>query len=88
LAASNVTVTGAVAERTVVAVRPNGCVVGLGVSVEMLALVRRRVEGGELRNLELLEDRAESIPADAGVFDVVPACLSMMYVRDREAGGR
>ena len=79
--------TGAVAERAAVAVRPNGRVVGLDISAEMLTLARRRAEARGLRNLELLEGRAESIP-DAGIFDVVLACLSMMYVIDREAGAR
>ena len=80
--------TGAVAERAAVAVRPNGRVVGVDISPEMLALARKRATARGLGNLKLLEGRAESIPADDKAFDVVLACLSLMYVIDREAGAR
>jgi len=80
--------TGAVAERAAIAVRPNGRVVGVDISPEMLALARKRAAARGLGNVKLLEGRAESIPADDKAFDVALACLSMMYVIDREAGAR
>lgn len=80
--------TGAVAERAALAVRPNGRVVGVDISPEMLALARERTTARGLGNLKLLEGRAEGIPADDKAFDVALACLSMMYVIDREAGAR
>jgi ubiquinone/menaquinone biosynthesis C-methylase UbiE len=56
--------TGAVAERAAIAVRPNGRVVGVDISPDMLALARRRAATRDLDNLALLEGRAESIPVD------------------------
>lgn len=80
--------TGAVAERAATAVRPNGHVVGVDISPDMLALARKRAAARGLGNLKWLEGRAESIPADDKAFDAVLACLSMMYVIDRQAGAR
>ena len=79
---------GAVAERAAIAVGPDGHVVGVDISPDMLALARKRAAARGLGNLEWLEGRAESIPADDKAFDAVLACLSMMYVIDREAGAR
>jgi SAM-dependent methyltransferase len=76
--------TGALADRAALAVRPNGRVVGVDISPDMLVLARRRAAAHDLDNLELLEGRAESIPVEDNAFDVVLACLSMMYVIDRE----
>lgn len=80
--------TGAVAERAALAVRPNGRVIGVDISADMLAQARRRAVAHDLANLNLLEGRAESIPVEDKAFDVVLACLSMMYVIDREAAAR
>ena len=80
--------TGAVAERAAIAVHPNGRVVGVDISPEMLALARKRATARGLDNLTFLEGRAESIPAADKAFDVVLACLSLMYVIDREAAAR
>jgi SAM-dependent methyltransferase len=80
--------TGAVAERAARAVRPNGRVVGVDISPDMLALARKRAAAHDLGNLEWLEGRAESIPADDNAFDVALACLSLMYVIDRQAAAR
>jgi SAM-dependent methyltransferase len=54
----------------------------------MLGLARRSATGVGLGNLTFLEGRAEAIPAEDTAFDVVLACLSMMYVIDREAAAR
>jgi SAM-dependent methyltransferase len=80
--------TGAVAERAAMAVRPDGHVLGVDISPDMLALDRKRAAAHSLGNIELLEGRAESIPAGDSTFVVVLACLSMMYVIDREAAAR
>jgi SAM-dependent methyltransferase len=80
--------TGAVAEQAAIAVRPNGQVVGVDISPDMLALAQRRAEARGLGNLKLLEGRAEAIPIDDKAFDVALACLSMMYVINRETAAR
>jgi SAM-dependent methyltransferase len=80
--------TGAVVERVAIAVRPNGRVVGVDISPDMLALARKRAAARGLGNLEVLEGRAECIPVRDKAFDVVLACLSMMYVIDRDAAAR
>ena len=80
--------TGAVAQRAAAIVGPRGCVVGVDISPEMLALARRNATSVGLGNLTFLEGRAEAIPAEDKAFSVVLACLSMMYVLDREAAAR
>jgi SAM-dependent methyltransferase len=80
--------TGAVAQRAAAIVGPGGNVVGVDISPEMLALARRSAAGLGLGNLTFLEGRAEAIPAEDAAFDVALACLSMMYVIDREAAAR
>ena len=80
--------TGAVAQRAAAIVGPNGRVVGVDISPDMLALARQRVAALGLGDVSLLAGRAESIPADDAAFDVVLASLSMMYVIDRETAAR
>jgi SAM-dependent methyltransferase len=80
--------TGAVAKRAAAIVGPGARIVGVDISPEMLALARHSADSLGLRNLTLLEGRAEAIPTDDATFDVVLACLSMMYVIDRDAAAR
>jgi SAM-dependent methyltransferase len=80
--------TGAVAERAAQVVGPQGHVVGVDLSPDMLALAQRRVVAGGLTNVRLREGRAESLPAEDAAFDVVLASLSLMYVLDRAAAVR
>jgi SAM-dependent methyltransferase len=80
--------TGGVIRRAAPAVEPSGHVVGVDISPQMLDRAGRSIRALGLRNVTLLEGRAEAIPADDGAFDVVLACLSMMYVVDREAAAR
>jgi enediyne biosynthesis protein CalE5 len=80
--------TGAVAERAAQVVGPQGHVVGVDISPDMLALAQRRVAAGGLTNVRLREGRAESLPAEDAAFDVVLASLSLMYVLDRAAAAR
>lgn len=76
--------TGAVAKRAAAIVGASGHVFGVDISREMLGLARHSAASLGLRNLEFLEGRAEAIPAEDSAVDVVLACLSMMYVIDRE----
>jgi SAM-dependent methyltransferase len=80
--------TGAVATRAAAAAGASGRVLGVDISAEMLA--RARQEGARLGlpTLDLREGRAEALPVPDSAFDVVVACLSMMFVIDREAAAR
>jgi SAM-dependent methyltransferase len=80
--------TGAVAERAAQVVGPQGHVVGVDISPDMLALAQRRMAAGGLTNVRLREGRAESLPVEDAAFDVVLASLSLMYVLDRAAAAR
>lgn len=80
--------TGSVAERAAPIVGPSGQVTGVDISPEMLALARDRLSTSGSAHVDLREGRAEEIPAEAATFDVVLACLSMMYVIDRAAAAR
>ena len=80
--------TGAVAERAAAIVGPDGRVVGVDISAEMLALARRRVEARGLGNVTVREGQAESLPVEDAGFDAVLASLSLMYVIDRVAAAR
>lgn len=80
--------TGAVAGRAAAIAGPRGRVAGVDPSPDMLAVARQRVTGLRFHDVTWLEGRAESIPAEGRSFHVVLACLSMMYVIDREAAAR
>ena len=80
--------TGAVARQAAAIVSPSGRVSGVDISPDMLALARQRANALGFSNVTLLEGRAEKIPANDGAFDVVLACLSLMYVINREAAAR
>jgi SAM-dependent methyltransferase len=77
--------TGSVALKAASIVGPSGLVVATDISPEMLDLARRRVPAAGHVHLRFMEGRAESLPARDSAFDVVLACLSMMYVIEREA---
>ena len=79
--------TAAVAAVASAAVGPDGDVVAVDVSPEMLALAERRSQRDGLR-YALREGRAEAIPAEDDEFDVVLASLSLMYAIDRQAAAR
>ncbi len=80
--------TGSVALRLGAAVGASGRVVGHDISQDMLGIATRRAAQMGLSNVEFLDGRAESIPAEDSSFDVVLASLSLMYVIDREAAAR
>ena len=80
--------TGALAVEAAPLVGPIGKVTGLDISQEMLSLAKGRVAESGRTNIELCEGRAEEIPAEDAIFDVVLASLSLMYVIDRAAAAR
>ncbi len=80
--------TGSVAVEAAALVGPAGSVTGVDISLDMLALARRRVATSGHANIDLLEGRAEQLPVGDGSFDVVLASLSLMYVIDRAAAAR
>jgi SAM-dependent methyltransferase len=77
--------TGAVAVRAAPLVAPDGSVLAVDPSSEMLALARGRAARAGKAGITFAEGRAEEIPADDDAFDVVLASLSIMYVIDRGA---
>jgi SAM-dependent methyltransferase len=80
--------TGAVAARAAQLVGPQGPVVGVDISADMLGQARRRATAQGLTNVTFREGRAEALPAENESFDVVLASLSLMYVIDRAAAAR
>jgi SAM-dependent methyltransferase len=80
--------TGSVAIRAASLVAPEGQILGVDLSSEMLAVARQRVAALGLDQCRFREGRGEAIPADAGAFDVLLASLSLMYVIDRAAAAR
>jgi SAM-dependent methyltransferase len=80
--------TGAVGVRAAVAVGAEGRVVGIDISREMLTEARQTAAALDLQNVDLVEGRAEAIPAGSATFDVVLASLSLMYAIDRAVAAR
>jgi SAM-dependent methyltransferase len=80
--------TGAVAERAAHLVGPQGRVVGIDISPDMLRVARERMAARGLTTVSLREGRAEALPAEDASFDVALASLSLMYVIDRAAAAR
>ena len=76
--------TGACAERSVRLVGPDGDVIGVDISAEMLAVAKLRARDLGLTNIRNEEDRAESLPFPAASFGAVLASLSLMFVINRE----
>ena len=77
--------TGAITERASEAVGPDGRVVGVDISPEMIAAARKRLSARGVTNVVLKEGRAESLPVEDDGFDVALSSLSLMYVVDRGA---
>lgn len=79
--------TGALAAKAEAAVAPDGQVVAVDVSPEMVALAQGRAQRNGLR-YAVKEGQAEAIPAEDRDFDAVLASLSLMYVINRPAAAR
>lgn len=80
--------TGSVATRAAALVVPDGSVVGIDISREMLAAAQRRATATGLANVTFREGAGEAIPVEDGGIDVVLASLSIMYMIDRSAAAR
>lgn len=80
--------TGAVAERAASVVGPDGHVVGVDISPDMLAAAQRRMAQRGITNVSFREGSAEDLPVEDGSIDVVLASLSLMYVIDRAGAAR
>lgn len=80
--------TGAAAERAAELVGPEGRVVGVDISADMLHAAHERMRGRGLMQVSLREGRAETLPAEDETVDVVLASLSLMYAVDRSAAAR
>ena len=80
--------TGSVALRCAPRVAPDGHVIGVDVSSEMLTLARGRASRAGLANISFADGRAEALPVESASQDAVLASLSLMYVIDRAAAAR
>ena len=60
---------------------PTGRIMAVDISPEMLDKTRARIRVSSLTNVEVVEGRAEAIPASAG--RMVLASLSLMYLIDQ-----
>lgn len=75
--------TGSVAIAAATKLGPDGRIIAVDISPEMLDKARERVQVLSLPNVEFVEGRAEAIPAEDDSLDAVLASLSLMYVIDR-----
>jgi SAM-dependent methyltransferase len=75
--------TGAVVQEALRRVGPEGEVVGLDLSPDMLAVARRK-----LPDLDLRQGRAEELPFDDEAFDAVTCQFGLMFFEDRDASLR
>jgi SAM-dependent methyltransferase len=79
--------TGSVALRAAALV-PDGEVVGLDLSADMLAVAAERGRRLGATNLRFVQGRAEELPAEDESVDRLLASLSLMYVLDRPQAAR
>lgn len=77
--------TGSVALHCAPMLLPDGHVLAVDVSSEMLAVARRRAAAAASGNVTFCAGRGEALPAEDHAFDRVVASLSLMYVIDRAA---
>ena len=80
--------TGSVAIAAAAMLGPNGRVVAVDISPEMLEKARARIQGLALPNVAFEVGRAEAIPAGDSSLDAVLASLSLMYAIDRQSAAR
>jgi SAM-dependent methyltransferase len=77
--------TGSLAVRAAPLVAPDGDVLAVDISSDMVALAQERAASLGLSNVAFRQGQAEAIPADDSSFDTLLAGLSFMYVLDRSA---
>jgi SAM-dependent methyltransferase len=80
--------TGSAALQAALLIAPDGQVLGIDISPDMLTLAQQRAANLGLTNATFQEGRAEALPVPDSVFDIVLASLSLMYVIDRAAAAR
>ncbi len=80
--------TGAVAILAADAVAPDGEVIAVDISPEMLEVARRRASAVSPLDIDFRQGGAEAIPCEDERADVVLASLSLMYVIDRPQAAR
>ena len=80
--------TGSVAIAAATKLGPDGRIIAVDISPEMLDKARARVQVLSLPIVEFAEGRAEAIPAEDDSLDAVLASLSLMYVIDRASAAR
>jgi SAM-dependent methyltransferase len=80
--------TGSVAIAAATRVGPDGRIIAVDISPEMLEKARTRIGSHSIPNVDFAEGRAEAIPAEDGGLDAVLASLSLMYVIDRESAAQ
>jgi SAM-dependent methyltransferase len=80
--------TGSVAIAAAAKLGPDGRIIAVDISREMLDKARARIQAHSFNNVEFAEGRAEEIPAEDDSLDVVLASLSMMYVINRASAAR
>lgn len=71
--------TGAMTQEALTRVAPDGDVIGLDASPDMLAVARRKLPDTDLR-----EGHAEQLPFDDSAFDAVTCNFGLMFFEDRE----
>ncbi len=76
--------TGLVTLRAAALVGPNGTVVGVDLSEEMVVTARDRARNRGIANVTFERMDAEEILFDAGAFDVALCALGLMYAPDPE----
>jgi len=80
--------TGSVAIEAVTKLGPDGRIIAVDISPEMLDKARARIRARSIPNVEFSVGRAEAIPAEDDSLDAVLASLSLMYVIDRARAAR
>ena len=80
--------TGTVVKQVAAHLGERGEVVGIDISPEMLAVAERQLVSAGPARIRFVEGGAELIPAADSTFDIVLACLSLMYVPDRAVAAR
>lgn len=80
--------TGSVAIAASEKLGPDGRIIAVDISDEMLETARARVRSLSIPNVEFAEGRAEAIPVEDDSLDAVLASLSLMYVIDRPTAAR